>query len=156
MKKFDSIEHIWSIICSRSTIDSETNNLTLNNVIEKITINIPKAEFEKAQQGGHKVFNAAIEFEITSFFRKLSGKKVALFDMRVRMINSLNQTMMTSAEQKIGLKETIKNIRIRNRFNAIPLEKTDECVFIIELKEIDETAYTEVGRIPVDVEIHIV
>jgi|GEM_PF-625305 hypothetical protein len=155
MKKLDSIEHVWSIICSRSIIDSETNSLTLNNVIEKITVNIPKVEFEKAKGTGHTIFNAPIEYEITSLFRKSEGKKVTLFDMRVRMVNSSGQTIMTGAEQKIGLKEGVKNIRIRNRFNAIPLEKTGGYTFIIDLKEIEETVYAEVGRIPVEIEMKI-
>jgi len=38
------LEHIWSVLCSRSVIDSETNNVSIQDVIEQITINAEPAE----------------------------------------------------------------------------------------------------------------
>jgi len=32
------IKQIWSILCESSVIDQETNNITLNNIIEEIQI----------------------------------------------------------------------------------------------------------------------
>ena len=38
------IEHIWSVLCSRSVIDSETNNVSIQDVIEHIIINAEPTE----------------------------------------------------------------------------------------------------------------
>ncbi len=151
MKKVEDIKHIWSIICSQSTIDSETNNLTLVNVIEKITVNVLPADIDKMKADGAKGFMLPAQLEVTSFFKKQDEKKVGVFDMRVRMTNPVGETMITSLPQKIGLKEGVKNIRIRNRFAGIPVEKTGEYSFVVDLKDISETEYAEVGRIPLDV-----
>src|SRR6266496_2777341 len=32
------IEHAWSVLCSKSTIDAETNNISLIEVLEQISI----------------------------------------------------------------------------------------------------------------------
>jgi hypothetical protein len=154
MKKDKLIQHIWTVICSQSTLDSESNNLTLVNVIEKFTLPIPSDEMKKAKEAGARGFAFPVNFEITSLFRKSDGEKTGLFDMRIRMLNPEGETMSISAEQKLGFKEGIRSFRVRNRFMQLFVEKTGDYWFVIEIKNVEEAEYFEVGRIPLEIVIN--
>lgn len=45
MKKTAGISHIWSVLCSSSSIDRDTNSLSVLNVIDELTL--PAEAFEK-------------------------------------------------------------------------------------------------------------
>jgi hypothetical protein len=151
--KNESIQHIWTVICSQSTIDSESNNLTLVNVIERIGIRVPASEIKKMREKGAKKIAFPTPLEITSLLRNNAYKKAAVFDFRVRMLDELGKTVTNVVEQKIALKEGIKNIRIRNKFNAIAVEQGGDYWFVVELKSVEENSYKEVASVPLQIEI---
>jgi len=37
------ILHVWSILCTRSVIDSSTNNISLIDVLEQLNVNMPQS-----------------------------------------------------------------------------------------------------------------
>ena len=155
MKKIGSVEHVWSLICSRSTIDSETNNLSLFNVIERITVNIPVEAIEKAKISKAKGFLTQIDFEVVSRFRKITENKIVAFDVRLRLLSPDSRILMTSVEQRIAMREGIKNMRVRNRFNSLPVEKSGDYMIVVDIKEVEEAHYAEVGRIPLEILVNI-
>ena len=154
MKRIESVEHIWSLICSNSTIDSETNNLSLFNVIERITVTVPAAALDKAKADKSKGLLTHVGFEVVSRFRKKTSNKTAAFDIRLRLLSPESRILMTSNEQRVAMREGIRNMRIRNRFNVLPVEKSGDYVVIVDAKEVEETGYSEVGRIPLEIVVN--
>ncbi len=155
MKKIESVEHVWSLICSSSSIDSETNNLSLYNVIERITVTVSSTVVEKAKADNSKGLLTPIDFEVVSRFRKKTESKTTTFDIRLRLLSPDSRILMTSVEQRIAMREGIRNMRVRNRFNALPVEKSGDYIIIIDVKEIEETHYNEVGRIPLEIIVNV-
>ncbi len=155
MNKINSVSHIWSLISSYSVLDQESNNLSLFNLIEKISVNVPEAEMLKLQkEGANKGFMFPFNFEVISRFLKNQGNQIAAFDLRVRMVNPDGKSLST-AEQKIALNKDIRNMRVRTRFGSIFLDKAGDYSIAIDIKDVEDTRYVEVSRIPLEVMINI-
>ncbi len=106
------MEHIWSIICSNSVIDQETNNLSLFNVIEQITIQLNN----NVEMNGAVMI--PVPFEVISFFYLHKTCKESclitakVFDPQDKIIGEF--------ENHIQISEGIDKARSRIRFNGIP------------------------------------
>lgn len=145
------IEHVWSVVCSSSSVDRETNNISLFNLIEKLTFNIPTTVLEKVKREEKRSIAFPIEFEVVSRFRRSEAKEGFAFDYRLRVLNAESRIIFAGQEQKIALKEGIDNIRIRNQFKNIPIQKTGIYKIVIEIRNVGETTFRSVYSIPLDI-----
>lgn len=151
MKKNKSIEHVWSIICSSSILDSETNNLTLSNLIEKITIDIPEDELKKIKEAKSEGILFPMNFEVVSRFRKIDkDKDVPPFSYQIVMQNPEGKTMLSSNEQQINFPKGIYNMRVRTRLNQLPIQKTGDYFISIQTKDSGSDKFEEVYLIPLE------
>lgn len=60
-------EHVWSVLCDRSVIDKSSNQVSLLNVVESLTLFVDKDELEKlrrseADQGERPAFRRRLHF----------------------------------------------------------------------------------------------
>lgn len=154
MNKINSVSHVWSLICSNSLLDQQSNNLSLINTIEKFTITIPKEEMLKVKEKGANGFLFPVNFEIVSRFIKNEVNKATFFDLRIKLINPDEKTVLTS-DKKYALEKDKKNLRVRNRFNTFPVSKSGDYFFIVEIKDIDTSRYIEVAMIPLEIVLNI-
>lgn len=155
MSKLKSVEHVWTIVCSRSSVDSELNNISLFNLIEKLTFTIPEAAANQFAASGKRGMIFPAEFEVVSRFYRRDTKRAGMFDMRINLKNDKGEIIFKGNEQKIALKEGIDNLRVRNQFKNIPVEKTGEYRIAIEIKEVEDQTYTEVWTLPISLVIEI-
>lgn len=132
------LEHIWSVLCSRSVIDSETNNVSIQDVIEQITINAEPAEngflpfpLELITLWGRKEFNEPSKGSERVIFESPSGKSEIV------------------SEAVIDLTK-VERHRHRVRFPGLPVSETGKYYFKVETKNGDNE-WREVSAIPLKV-----
>jgi len=154
MKNLKSVEHIWSLVCKNSSIDNETNNITLFNLIERITMNAPKQEIDKIKNGEAKGILLGMDFEVVSRFKKLDKSKTTAFDFRLRFLAPSGKLLPVQAEQKIAFTEGIQNMRVRNRFSTMPIIEAGEYTISVEAKDVGESDYQEVAKVPLEIMIN--
>jgi hypothetical protein len=137
-----NIKHIWTLICSSSVIDSETNNLSVSNIIEELNIPIPQKAFEEAKKKEAQGVVIKHNFEIISRLKRERVENREDFFYRIVMINPDGNAMTSSVETNGVFEEGVSNMRIRNRFDAIPIEKRGgDYAFRIEIKNKQEEEY---------------
>lgn len=138
------IDHIWSVLCSRSTIDTESNNVSLFNVIEQINpVGLP--------EGARGLL--PMEVEIVSLWVRddVPGRGFT----RV-VIETPSSSVEPSAEGMIDLSsETIKRFRTRQRLLGVPFEGHGQYWFRVEFRTEEATEWITVARIPVEM-AHVV
>ena len=66
------LKHIWTVLCRRSVIDQETNNLSIHDVFEQIEVDV---KVNPDKQGDVKEFNVPIEYEVINFWMKVNDEK---------------------------------------------------------------------------------
>jgi hypothetical protein len=69
-----AIRHVWSVLCRRSSIDIDTNNLSLFESLEEVSFTIPKPVSEKAREAFEKGAGIGFpfDFEIVTFWENLT------------------------------------------------------------------------------------
>lgn len=155
MKKVRNIEHVWSVVCVGSSIDRDSNNITLFNTLERITANIPSQVLnqENSKRGAIQI---GLNFEVVSRFWKREQKKAEVFDFRLRVVSPSGKTVSTFEQPRIALKEGIINFRLRNRFPTLPIDGNGTYWIVVEIKDLSEQNYEEMQRLPIEIIINSV
>ena len=131
------IDHVWTVVCSRAVIDRESNNVSIQNVIEQITI-----QGEPLPDGW-----LGIEMTAISLWARSAPDTPARGKMRLSFV-SPSGVELGSFEGKINLNE---HPRSRNifRFTKLPLKENGWHYFRVYLQINGE--WQEIGKIPLEV-----
>ena len=132
------LEHIWSVLCSRSVIDSETNNVSIQDIIEQITINAEPVE------------NGFLPFpmELITLWGREESNEPTKGTERVTFVTPSGKTKVIS-EAEIDL-TTVERNRHRVRFAGLPVGETGKYYFRVELKN-GNNEWKQVSAIPLKV-----
>lgn len=149
MKSTHTMNHAWSIICSSSVIDQETNNISLTNLIERISFPVSIETLENAKKEGKDGLMFVFPFEIVSRFFRKDANNATAFDVRLRLLNPLSKPVITS-ERRVAVEKGIKNMRVRTRLENLPVNMPGDCEMHIDMREVDETEFRNVAIIPLE------
>lgn len=145
------VKHVWSVLCRRSIIDSETNNISLNDIFEQLEVNAKiKKENENSEEP--KKLNVPIEFEIVSMWVKdneqefKAGLRIDIFDPEGKLIKNFIQ--------KLEMTSTMKRLRSRLRIMGLVVENTGNYTFKVLLKEEGKTTCKNVAELPLEVHVN--
>ena len=132
------IRHVWSVLCSRSVIDKDTNNVSIHDVIEQIGI-----------QGEPKPDGfLAMPFEIISLWTRDASNAPIEGSERISVITpSGNESI--AAEVQLDLTK-VERHRHRVKFGGLPIVEEGNYYFLVELKYGD-TEWNEVAKLPLKV-----
>ena len=116
------LEHIWSVLCARSIIDSETNNVSIQDVVEQITINAEPIE------------NGFLPFplELITLWGRKESDKPAKGTERVTFVTPSGKSEVVS-EAEIDL-SSVERHRHRVRFPGLPVSEAGKYYFKVEMK----------------------
>lgn len=132
------LEHIWSVLCARSIIDSETNNVSIQDVVEQITINAEPAE------NGFLPFPLEL---ITLWGRKESNNPTKGIE-RVTFVTPSGKSQVVS-EAEIDLSNAERH-RHRVKFQGLPISESGKYYFKVEFKN-NNNEWQQVSAIPLKV-----
>lgn len=141
------MKHIWSIICQRSSIDFETNSLSLFNCVEEINVVIDKT---KLAQNDKIVI--PVEFQLVSFWSVKDAEKDNNLKIKGELVDSKNK-VLNSFENSFNIKKGIK--RFRNRTNIKGLTLTEAGRYYIKVWQWTEKVgkFEVVAELPLDVKL---
>lgn len=143
------MKHVWSIICQSSSIDRQTNSLSLFNSIEEIHLSIKSKEFF---QKNKNIF--PIKFQIVSFW--LVGEKDQELEIRIDLLDPKKERL-SRFEKKFEVKgsdnEKLKRFKSRINIEGMPISGEGRYFFEIQLKQPKKKEYNIVAQIPLDVDI---
>lgn len=133
------LEHIWSVLCARSVIDAETNNVSIQDVIEQITINSEPAE------------NGFLPFpmELITLWGRKEFDKPASGTERISFVTPSGKPTILS-ESKIDLSK-VERQRQRVRFPGLPIGEAGRHYFRVEFTA-NGDQFSEVAAIPLTVQ----
>ncbi len=142
------IRHIWSILCRKSTIDSDSNNISLIDIFEQFDVNYEV----KDQKKFTGVFNIPIEYEVVSLWQRENSTKV-LHGEVLYEIYSPDNIKQKEILQKIEILEKYRRYRTRLRINGLVVNLSGIYIFKVKLKKEPQTAFKIVAELPLEVNI---
>ena len=151
MKELKKIKHTWSILCEKSVIDVESNNLSLQNIIEELQVDIP--EDKLATIGGVK--NILFRLEIVTHWNRDTGINEDLpFDLMIRQLDPDGEVMHSFEHTPIFPKGK-KRLRQRIKMESLLIKDPGTYVFEVLAKEDKAGDFILVNKINLDVKLKI-
>jgi len=148
------MKHIWTVLCKESIIDTESNNVSLLNILEQISIGINDSNGQQLLKEG-KMFNLnVIPFEIVSFWAKEDRTKSEEADMIIEFLDS-KDNKIKEFEQHIMITAQYSRIRTRIKINGLSVKDSGTYNFIIKIKDKAVKNAKIVAEIPLEINIGI-
>lgn len=143
------LKHIWSVLCRKSIIDSETNNISLNDVLEQLIIDI---KVKKEDEQKLNAINLPIEFEVVNMWFK-SGKTALKASMSVDFINPRG-SVVKNFIQEFEMTPEMRRMRTRVKILGMALDTSGDYLVKVSIKENGEKEYSQVAELPIEVHIN--
>ncbi len=133
-------EHLWTVLCSKAVIDQDTNNVSLIEIVEELTLS-PLA--------GDKMVTLPVSFELVTLVKRSEPDQPESLMGQVSLLTPKGNKQL-SAQFEINLSEKPR-LRTRMRMSALPLEGPGVYHFLIEFLDKATDKWSEAYRLPLDV-----
>lgn len=137
------MKNIWSIICEKSSIDSQTNLLSLFNCIEEIKLEIDKTKMPKSDKIVIPASLQLISFWIIEEPAKENSAdiKVNFVDPKGNVLNEFVKTLKTKKNEK----------RLRSVINIQGIPITDSGRYYYKILQKKGNKFEVVSEVPFDI-----
>ncbi|MDP3726023.1 MAG: hypothetical protein Q8R36_02380 [bacterium] len=144
------IRHIWTVLCKNTLTDKDSNNLSINNVVEQINIskkqNIPTTTKERLEN-----LRIPIQLELITLWSREDSEGRGV-DARMQLLDPQGKVLINQQYQ-LAFEKLKKRLRFRMRMDGIIISISGEYLFVISTKEDGAKNYKDRIQIPVDVKI---
>ena len=129
----NKIEHIWTVLCSSSTTDQETNNISLINALEELRV--ASDAFAKESDIAEKGLVVPIAFELITLWKRTEeGREDISIDAELEITDPNNKSVGKYLFP-IKIKTGTERSRVRLRFPNMKVTMPGEYLFTIKLKD---------------------
>ena len=142
------IKHAWSVLCQKTVIDNDSNNISLFDVIEQLGVNVEVKDPKKVP----KKINIPIDYEVVSLWLTLKREKTLNADIKVTIVDP-NQEKVEVFQQKLKILPKFKRMRSRLRVKGLVVEKPGDFTFKVEIKEENEKEFRLVAELPLEINL---
>lgn len=133
--------HVWSVLCQRTIVNADTNNPTLIEAIELISLPAPQIP------EGTQAVVVPFEAELISLWVREDIAEGEALQGRVS-IALPNGVATNPMPFEIDLRENHR-LYTRVKFSVLPIVAPGYCWFVVELERDDE--WREAARVPVEI-----
>ncbi len=135
------IEHNWSVLCERTVIDKDTNNMSLHNVIEQIGVGVPGG------LSADKVSVVPISLELVNLWSRSDYGQPVSGTVRVNFCSPTREVLF-SQQIEINLQT---HIRTRSRLRLFPLTLKQAGLYSFEVSFLDSDNWKVVANLPLQI-----
>ncbi|OGE88206.1 MAG: hypothetical protein A2760_02705 [Candidatus Doudnabacteria bacterium RIFCSPHIGHO2_01_FULL_50_67] len=145
VKQQSNLQHIWTILCSSSSIDQSTNNISLYNIIEQIAVKKPPMD-----NPGPTPSAVNIQVELITLWKKMLEGTSVEGEQKVDFIDP-EDTVLHSHTSKIFIPEKLRRLRSRNKISGLKFTIDGEYAFRVSVREGVEQEFRVVFELPLQV-----
>ena len=135
------MKHAWTVLCQKSTIDKDTNTMSLVDVFEELTFN--------KEVPDKKVTGVPLSFELVSLWYDNLYEKESSGTLLVEVYDEQNKKLKEFTHEFVIPKQ-FKRMRTRVRVNGLPFSGLGDYTIRISYKHGTEKEYTEVTELPLE------
>ena len=143
------IKHIWSVLCQKSSVDQQSNNVSLFDIFEALEVNInPVPNVERPE---NLEFNLSVQYQVVTLWSKIDAKN-AEGQVRITLINPDNKEKIL-VESELKFPSDKRRMRSINQIQGLPVNKSGDYYFIVELKQKEK--FEKVAELPLEVKLNL-
>lgn len=138
------MKHAWTILCRKSSIDKDTNNLSLFDSFEELHVTPTDKLPDKAKQG------LPVNFEIVSLWYDNDPSTESKGTLRIELYDSKNKKFK-EFDHEFVIPKNFKRMRTRIRMIGLPMSEAGDYIFKIKYQKSDQTNYTLATELPFEI-----
>jgi hypothetical protein len=143
------LHHIWTVLCTRSITNAETNSVTLFEVPEELTV---YRDLEAQEISGSAQTNVLVNFDLVTFWEREKEAQPAEGKIRFLLVSPVEETI-NQAEYDLDLKDSIRS-RLVIRIPVVTVSGSGTYRFQLEFYQ--EEQWKEVASIPLVVKEELI
>lgn len=135
------IEHVWTVVCSRAIVDQDSNNVSLENILEQITV------------WGTPTPGTIIPmpFHVMTAWIRADADIPARGRMRLTFELPSGHVFKSPIEMEVDLTQCIRH-RQKVKFSGIPIAEAGRHFVRIEFQNEDEELWRPAALVPLDID----
>lgn len=137
------IDHVWTVLCARAIVDSQSNNISLIDVIEQLSIGDPRAA-----QGVEGV--VPLPVELVTLWSRAQDEQPIISRGRTSFIRPSGLLNESIREHDIDLRVS-KRLRHRQHFMGLPIREPGRHIFQVDLWDDAHQDWRSVVRVPLEI-----
>lgn len=141
------IGHVWSVLCLRSIIDRRTNNISLIDVIEEVTV---QGSVPHEPEG--KTPALPLTLTLVSLWGREPEDQPAKGEVRISLLTPNHKELKDLSVHTLDLSEKLR-MRMFNNSPFLPFYGPGTYRFRVQVKEEGETEWKEVASVPLNVKV---
>lgn len=134
------IDHVWTVVCSRSVIDKDSNNISLQDVIEQLTL---------FTEPGEPVV-VPMPLEVVTLWARSDFNVPARGRARLTFSSPSEEFVVPPFEHDVDM-SSHRRVRSRAHFQGLPIREPGRHTFRIELQNEGETTWHRVAAVPLQI-----
>jgi hypothetical protein len=138
------IDHVWSVLCSSSSVDRDSNNISLFNIVEQLTVEAIGPPPDDA--------GLPLRMEVVSLWVRRNPEVPARAVARV-VLESPGRQPKILPELDLDL-TAHERLRTVARFDGLPISASGRHYMVVEYQASTDSPWQEAARIPLQVAIH--
>ena len=138
------MKHVWSILCQQSSIDQETNLISLFNAIEELNINLDKAN---ALENNLLI---SVQLQLVSYWVREEALAEETLTVRTELVNPEGK-VLNSFDNKLTIKAGVLRFRHRNNIQGLTISGPGR--YYLRLVEIKDGKEILLAELPLDVKV---
>lgn len=149
-----TINHIWSILCKRSLLDKETNNISIFDVIEQVSITPHYAEPNKRESfKTGKIITIPFEYELINLWERDKIGGVTEAEVIIDLYDP-NNKLIQSIPSKLKFDANHRRMRVNNKVIGLIVTIPGIYRFKVKIKEKNQGGYRIASEIPLEININ--
>lgn len=145
------IKHIWSVLCQKSIVDQQTNNVSLLDVFEALELEITPAQ--NTMTSSNPEFNVPVQYEIISLLSKeKADPKDTQYSIRITLINPGGEKKIL-VDRELPFLANKRRMRSINQIRGLPINKSGDYHFVVAIKQ--DERFQEVADLPLEVKLNL-
>lgn len=140
------MNHIWTVLCQRSSIDYENNLVSLFSCLEELSVVLDP------QVAKNKKAVVPAEMQLVSFWTVANTAQENVLEIKGELIDPQGE-VLNSYQNKFSVKTGVERFRNRTNIQGLPLTIPGRYVFRLWQKSNGEKEMKVVAELPLEVKI---
>jgi len=149
------VKHIWSVLCQKSLTDKDSNNISIIDVFERLTVTLGDDFLKQIhEKNAQKPYAFPQPFEMVNLWHFDSSTPERVADARLELIDPSGKVLSTfDYEAKIDVNQP--RLRINVKIPVVSVTIGGTYWYRVLARSIGEAKYAEVAMIPLEVVVNM-
>jgi len=144
----DNIQHLWTLACENSSIDRDSNNVSLFNILEQVILNENQVKNAKVKQQRSDI-TVPVKFQLVSLWHRLEMNEEEEIETGLEFLSPEGVSLL-SRKMVIKFGSGKKRFRFRAKFEGLKITTVGLYHFRFS-KVLPDGQWQEITRVPLEI-----